>query len=75
MQGPGRTLLDVVCTLEHHDKYKLYRSRVAWILDEMEKYFADEVKKRRVDPDRTSASHISAEEAPQRRVRRPSCNR
>lgn len=64
--GSRRTLVDVICTLEHHDKYKLYHSRVVWILDELEKYTPEDIRKRRVAPDRTRTSQISAEEAKKR---------
>lgn len=68
MQGLGgdKTLLDVICTLEHHDKYKLYRSRIVWILAELEKHIPSDVRRHRVVPDRTSAPQISAEETKKR---------
>jgi E3 ubiquitin-protein ligase UBR1 len=65
-RATGKTLLDVICTLEHHDKYKLYNSRVVWILAELEKHIPGEVVRRRVVPDRTSAPQISAEDAKKR---------
>lgn len=61
-----RTLLDVVCALEHHDKYKLYQSRIIWILNEMDKYVSEEVSKRRVVLDRISAPRVSAEDTKKR---------
>jgi E3 ubiquitin-protein ligase UBR1 len=45
-----KTLTDVICTLEHHEKYKSYKSRVAWILGQIAVYVPDEVRAcRRVD--------------------------
>ncbi|EKM76991.1 hypothetical protein AGABI1DRAFT_77775 [Agaricus bisporus var. burnettii JB137-S8] len=64
--GGRRTLMDVVCALEFHDKYKLYHSRVGWILDELEKYVPEDIRKRRVVPDRTSVTRMSTEETKKR---------
>ncbi|TFK28429.1 hypothetical protein FA15DRAFT_584399 [Coprinopsis marcescibilis] len=55
-----RTLVDVICALEHHEQYKNYRGRVEWILTEMTTYVPEAVRDRRrayealkpaVDPD------------------------
>jgi len=64
--GRGKTLLDVICTLEHHDKYKPYHSRSTWILDELEKNIFAQVRTRRVVLDRMSVPKTSAEETRKR---------
>ncbi|KAJ7758417.1 hypothetical protein B0H14DRAFT_3598370 [Mycena olivaceomarginata] len=43
----GKTLVDVVCTLEHHAMYRTYRARSAWVLGEMEKHVPEAVRSRR----------------------------
>ncbi|KAL0950567.1 hypothetical protein HGRIS_007369 [Hohenbuehelia grisea] len=43
----NRTLIDVVCALEQHDKYKPYRARCAWILDRLAEQVPAEVERRR----------------------------
>jgi len=62
----GKTLLDVICALEHHDKYKSYHSRSTWILDELEKNVFAQVRTRRVVLDRMSVPKTSAEETKKR---------
>ncbi|KAJ7920766.1 hypothetical protein B0H13DRAFT_1986155 [Mycena leptocephala] len=49
----GKTLLDVVCTLEHHSMYRTYRARAAWVLGEMEKHVPEAVRSRRTLLDST----------------------
>ncbi|KAF8992917.1 hypothetical protein BDQ17DRAFT_1432049 [Cyathus striatus] len=45
---PGdKNLVDVICGLEHHDKYKHYKSRVEWILETMEIHIPDDIRSRR----------------------------
>ncbi|KAF8879924.1 hypothetical protein BD779DRAFT_1550399 [Infundibulicybe gibba] len=43
----GRNLIDILCALEHNDKYKSYKPRVEWILGEMAKHVPQEVNSRR----------------------------
>ncbi|KAF7982421.1 hypothetical protein HWV62_28541 [Athelia sp. TMB] len=43
----NKNLLDIICTLEHHDKYKTYNARVQWILTQMEDYISGDVQSRR----------------------------
>ncbi|KAK7047224.1 E3 ubiquitin-protein ligase ubr1 [Paramarasmius palmivorus] len=50
-----KNLIDVLCTLEHHETFKPYKSRVAWILDEMEKHVSLEIQGRRFVPNTTDA--------------------
>ncbi|KAH9920331.1 uncharacterized protein B0H18DRAFT_1086433 [Fomitopsis serialis] len=40
----GQTLLDVLCNFEHHDKFKPYHARVAWVLDRLENYERESVR-------------------------------
>ncbi|TFK38761.1 hypothetical protein BDQ12DRAFT_99504 [Crucibulum laeve] len=42
-----KNLVDVICALEHHEKYKHYKARVEWILREMEPHVPDEIRSRR----------------------------
>jgi E3 ubiquitin-protein ligase UBR1 len=42
-----KTLIDIICTLEHHEKYIPYKARVDWILRQMELHVPDEVRTRR----------------------------
>ncbi|KAF8653558.1 hypothetical protein AX16_003895 [Volvariella volvacea WC 439] len=39
-----RTLLEVVCLLEHHEKFKTYKSRVEWILEKMRDEGGEDVR-------------------------------
>ncbi|KAF7365509.1 E3 ubiquitin-protein ligase [Mycena venus] len=48
-----KTLVDVVCTLEHHAMYRTYRARAAWVLGEMEKHVPEAVRSRRTVLDTT----------------------
>ncbi|KIY73143.1 hypothetical protein CYLTODRAFT_387655 [Cylindrobasidium torrendii FP15055 ss-10] len=59
------TLLDVLCTLEHHDKYKSYHARVGWILNQIAQYVPEEVNGRRHVPD-LSTVHADAADAKKR---------
>ncbi|OCH94170.1 hypothetical protein OBBRIDRAFT_884943 [Obba rivulosa] len=60
----GKNLLDVLCELEHHDKYKPYKARVAWILDQIAKERPSEVQQRRRTP--VVADQIDASSAKKR---------
>ena len=42
-----KCLLDVLCHLEHHDKFATYKSTTAWILDAISRYASGEVSARR----------------------------
>jgi E3 ubiquitin-protein ligase UBR1 len=42
-----KNLVDVICTLEHHEQYKSYRARVEWILGQMEKHVPQDIQSRR----------------------------
>ncbi|KAF8910386.1 hypothetical protein CPB85DRAFT_1413971 [Mucidula mucida] len=46
-----RCLVDVLCTLEFHEKYKAYKPRVGWILTQMAFHVPEEVQSRRHIPD------------------------
>ncbi|KAJ7366463.1 hypothetical protein DFH08DRAFT_167979 [Mycena albidolilacea] len=48
-----KTLVDVVCALEHHAMYRTYRARSAWVLGEMEKHVPEAVRSRRTVLDTT----------------------
>ncbi|KAA1468351.1 hypothetical protein DENSPDRAFT_833612 [Dentipellis sp. KUC8613] len=43
----GKTLVDLICVLEHHEAYRPYKARCQWILTELEKYIPEEVHSRR----------------------------
>ncbi|KAL0063833.1 E3 ubiquitin-protein ligase ubr1 [Marasmius tenuissimus] len=45
-----KTLIDVLCALEHNDNFKPYKGRVGWILDNIEKHAQLEVQSRRFVP-------------------------
>lgn len=50
-----KNLLDILCTLEHHEKYKPYKARVDWILSQIELHVPAEVQSRRQITDPMSA--------------------
>jgi E3 ubiquitin-protein ligase UBR1 len=41
------TLIDDICTLEHHEKFKSYKPRAEWILTQFARHIPQEVNKRR----------------------------
>jgi len=41
------TLLDVICALEHHDKFRPYKARVGWVISQYYFHVPEEVKRRR----------------------------
>jgi len=41
------TLLDVICVLEHHDKFKPYKARADWIISKYYLHVPEEVQRRR----------------------------
>jgi E3 ubiquitin-protein ligase UBR1 len=43
----SKNVIDVLCTLEHHEKYKPYSARVEWILAQMKEYVPEEIQARR----------------------------
>jgi E3 ubiquitin-protein ligase UBR1 len=60
----NKVLIDVICTLEHHDKFKPYKVRAAWILSQVAMYVPDEVhSRRRVDDNAASASEDARKRA------------
>lgn len=61
-----KTLIDVICTLEHHDKYKPYKTRVEWILGQMESHVPEEVRSRRRVLDTSRAPAPDPEDAKKR---------
>ncbi|KAJ7725312.1 hypothetical protein B0H16DRAFT_1384303 [Mycena metata] len=66
----GKTLVDVVCALEHHALYRTYRARAAWVLKEMERWVPEAVGARRVILDAAKAGDKEAgdKEAGKRRA-------
>ncbi|KAF4566585.1 hypothetical protein EYR36_012016 [Pleurotus pulmonarius] len=60
-----KSLIDVLCSLEHHDKYKPYQARSQWILNRLSDYVPDEVKSRRHISD-DSAPKVDSEDARKR---------
>ncbi|KAG6846186.1 hypothetical protein H0H93_015521, partial [Arthromyces matolae] len=42
-----QTLIDLLCTFEHHESYKAYQPRINWILSQMTIHVPDVVKSRR----------------------------
>ncbi|KAI0782190.1 hypothetical protein C8Q75DRAFT_727881 [Abortiporus biennis] len=58
-------LLQVLCNLEHHSKFsKVYKSRVAWMLNKIEEYQPEAVKAQRYVPQSTTT--LDPEEAKKR---------
>ncbi|KAG7090500.1 hypothetical protein E1B28_009613 [Marasmius oreades] len=51
-----KTLIDVLCALEHNENFKPYKTRVSWILDQIEKYALLEVQSRRFIPNATEGA-------------------
>jgi len=43
----NKDLIDIICILEHHGKYKTYKARVEWILGQMQLYVPEEIQTRR----------------------------
>ena len=41
------TLLDVICALEHHEKFKSYKARAEWIISQYHSYVPGEIQSRR----------------------------
>lgn len=39
-----KSLVNIICSFEHHDKYKMYKPRVQWILGQLEGRVPDEVR-------------------------------
>ncbi|KAM5534387.1 hypothetical protein V8D89_011980 [Ganoderma adspersum] len=61
-----KTLLDILCTFEHHDKYPTYRARVQWVLDQISKHQPVEVNACRRAPDASQADAEDPNEAKKR---------
>ena len=53
----GKNLIDVLCMLEHHNIYRTYKARCAWILTELEKHVPEDVRSRRT-PDSDKSSDV-----------------
>ncbi|KAI0078524.1 hypothetical protein K474DRAFT_1619295 [Panus rudis PR-1116 ss-1] len=61
----NKTLLSLLCTLEHHPKYsKQYKGRLGWILNEIARYQPDEVEAERFVPE--ANMEVDPEEAKKR---------
>lgn len=60
-----KTLIDILCTLEHHEQYKPYKARVGWILGQIEEIVPEEVESRRrvLDPSPVSDSENAKKRA------------
>ncbi|KAG5634486.1 hypothetical protein H0H81_001778 [Sphagnurus paluster] len=43
----NQTLVDILCTLEHHEKYPSYKFRIDWVLTQMHTYIPDAIRSRR----------------------------
>ncbi|GLB36806.1 putative zinc finger in N-recognin (UBR box) [Lyophyllum shimeji] len=61
-----QTLIDILCILEHHEKYKAYRPRINWILTQMEAHVPDAVRSRRRIVEKPDDSVPDAEELKKR---------
>ncbi|KAF9259157.1 hypothetical protein L218DRAFT_981591 [Marasmius fiardii PR-910] len=57
-----KTVIDVLCALEHNDNFKPYKARVSWILDQIEKYAPLEVQSRRFIPNAAEGGAPDPEE-------------
>ena len=42
-----KSLVDIICTLEHHEKFKICKPRIQWILDQVEAQVPEEIRGRR----------------------------
>jgi E3 ubiquitin-protein ligase UBR1 len=62
----GRTLIDVLCSLETHDKYKTYKARSRWILDQLATHVPDDVERRRKKPEVVGKPKPDGEDAKKR---------
>ncbi|KAK0502977.1 hypothetical protein EDD18DRAFT_1276884 [Armillaria luteobubalina] len=62
----SRTLIDTLCTLEFHDKFKIYKARVGWILNCMALHVPQEVQSRRHIPDISLPAASDVEDARKR---------
>jgi E3 ubiquitin-protein ligase UBR1 len=51
-----KTLIDILCTLEYHDHYKGYKSRVGWVLTQFAEVNPQEVLSRRRQPEAEKAA-------------------
>ncbi|KDQ52976.1 hypothetical protein JAAARDRAFT_197766 [Jaapia argillacea MUCL 33604] len=61
-----KTLIDVLCTLEHHEQYKTYKERVDWILTNIARHAPEEVRARRRVIDLSGDQPPNAEEEKKR---------
>ena len=61
-----KNLIDIICTLEHHDKYKSYKTRVEWILSQIEVHVPEEVHSRRRVLDTSQVAAPDPEDAKKR---------
>ncbi|KAF9073193.1 hypothetical protein BDP27DRAFT_1381774 [Rhodocollybia butyracea] len=57
------TLIDILCTLETHEGFKSYKSRIGWILDQMHLWVPMEVERRRNLPVANEAGAASSDDA------------
>jgi E3 ubiquitin-protein ligase UBR1 len=57
------TLLDVICALEHHDKFKPYKARAEWIISQYYLHVPEEVQRRRKVEDAAMAPLIPRNQA------------
>ncbi|KAF8629016.1 hypothetical protein AX17_005872 [Amanita inopinata Kibby_2008] len=64
-----KSLLDILCYLEHHEKYNTYKAHTAWILDNISKHVPDEVASRRRVVDKAGPTAAEAEDAKKRAVK------
>ncbi|PFH47196.1 hypothetical protein AMATHDRAFT_152756 [Amanita thiersii Skay4041] len=64
-----KCLLDMLCELEHHEKYKVYKAHVAWILDHLAQHIPGEVSSRRKVITKTGPTASEAEDAKKRAVK------
>ncbi|KAG6874158.1 hypothetical protein C0995_005576 [Termitomyces sp. Mi166 len=58
----GQTLIDILCTLEHHENYKACQPRANWILTQMSIHVPDAVQSRRKVVSKGDSSTPNAEE-------------
>ena len=61
-----KTLLDILCTFEYHEKYPTYKARVQWVLDRIAKYQTARVQAHRQVPDRSQGEAEDPKEAKKR---------
>lgn len=59
----NKSLIDIICALEHHEKFKIYKARIQWILDRVGAQVPEEVRGRRRKSDMLIVGAVDPEDA------------